>query len=76
METYFTKVLKIKRVLFCLLYSESFPFSFIWILYVARDIHIKQVHETFANCLSAFLSTNCPFGAAFFLGLFEVGTWS
>jgi hypothetical protein len=25
METYFTRVLKIKRVLFCLLYSEFLP---------------------------------------------------
>lgn len=28
METYFTRVLKIKRVLFCLLYSEFLPLSF------------------------------------------------
>lgn len=30
---------------------SSFPFSFIWILYVARDTHIKQVPVVFANCL-------------------------
>lgn len=55
---------------------SSFPFSFILILYVARDIHIKQVHVMFANCLSAFLSTNCPLGVASYLGLFEIGIWS
>lgn len=55
---------------------NSFPFSFILILYVAIDIHIKQVHVMFANCLTAFLSMNCSLGAVLYLGLFEVGTWS
>lgn len=43
---------------------------------MAGDVHIKQVHVMFVNCLLAFLSMNCSFGAALYLGLFEVGTWS
>lgn len=34
------------------------------------------MHVTFANCLTAFLSMNCTFGAVLYLGLFEVGTWN
>lgn len=30
---------------------SSFPFSFILILYVARDTRVKQVHVMFATCL-------------------------
>lgn len=56
METYFTRVLKIKRVLFCLLYSEFLPFYFHFNTVCVYRYSVKQEHVfVFANYLSDFL---------------------